>query len=90
MAVGGIGVISVIANILPKETANLCAAMEKGDLKTAQDIHYKLLPLIKAMFIETNPAPIKTAMGILGMCSDELRLPLSPMTAENVDKLKQL
>ncbi|MDP8264270.1 MAG: 4-hydroxy-tetrahydrodipicolinate synthase [Candidatus Aceula lacicola] len=88
MAVGGIGVISVIANILPKETANLCAAMEKGDLKTAQDIHYKLLPLIKAMFIETNPAPIKTAMGILGMCSDELRLPLSPMTAENVDKLK--
>ncbi len=88
MAVGGSGVVSVIANILPKETASLCAAMEKGDLKTAQELHYKLLPLVKAMFVETNPAPIKTAMGILGMCSDELRLPLSPMATSNVDKLK--
>ena len=88
MAIGGVGVISVIANILPKETAHLCAAIEKGNLKIAQEIHYKLLPLVKAMFIETNPAPIKTAMGLLGMCSDELRLPLSPMATGNIDKLK--
>ncbi|MDD3375607.1 MAG: 4-hydroxy-tetrahydrodipicolinate synthase [Candidatus Omnitrophica bacterium] len=88
MSVGGVGVISVVANIVPQETAKLCAAIEKGDLKAAQEIHYKLLPLVKAMFIETNPIPIKTAMGLLGMCSDELRLPLSPMAAGNVEKLK--
>jgi len=89
MSVGGVGVISVVANIIPGEVASLCKAMQEGDIKKAQTIHYKLLPLVKAMFIETNPIPVKTAMGLLGMCSSEVRLPMSVMAASNVEKLKK-
>ncbi len=88
MAIGGIGVISVAANIIPKDVFALCQAFEKGDIQKAQEIHYKLLPLIKAMFIETNPIPVKTAMGLLGMCSSDLRLPMSPMENKNIEKVK--
>jgi 4-hydroxy-tetrahydrodipicolinate synthase len=89
LSIGGTGVISVVANIVPKDTAELVREFAKGNIKIAQDIHYKLLPLIKAMFIETNPIPVKTAMGILGMCDPDLRLPMSSMAAENVEKLKK-
>lgn len=89
LSIGGVGVISVVANILPGDVANLVSEFQKGNLKIAQDIHYRLLPLIKAMFIETNPIPVKTAMGLLGMCESDLRLPLCEMLPENLEKLKE-
>ena len=89
LSIGGIGVISVVANIVPHDVANLVSAFEKGDLKKARGLHYKLLPLIKAVFLETNPIPVKTAMGLLGMCEPDLRLPMCPMSAENLEKLKK-
>jgi len=89
LSVGGTGVISVVANIVPKDVTSLVAEFEKGNLKKAQEIHYKLLPLIKAVFFETNPIPIKTAMGLLGMCEPDLRLPMCAMLPENLEKLKK-
>ena len=87
MSIGGVGVISVVANIIPKDVADMCAAFEKGNLNKARDLHYKMLPIIKAMFIETNPIPVKTAMGFMKMCEPSLRLPLCEMTPENKEKL---
>ena len=90
LSVGGTGVISVVANIVPKDVANLVAEFEKGNLKKAREVHYKLLPLIKAVFLETNPIPVKTAMGLLGMCEPDLRLPMCAMLPENLEKLKKV
>jgi 4-hydroxy-tetrahydrodipicolinate synthase len=89
LSIGGTGIISVVANIVPKDVANLVSEFEKGNLKKAQEIHFKLLPLIKAIFIETNPIPVKTAMGLMGMCEPDLRLPLCEMLPENLEKLKK-
>ncbi|MFA5094416.1 MAG: 4-hydroxy-tetrahydrodipicolinate synthase [Candidatus Omnitrophota bacterium] len=89
LAIGGTGVISVAANIIPRDVADLVAAFKKGDIKKAQDLHYKLLPLIKALFIETNPIPVKTAMELAGMIEPELRLPLCHMSEENLAKLAE-
>jgi len=89
LSIGGKGVISVVANIVPKDVAEMISAFENKDIEKAQKLHYKLLPLVKAMFIETNPIPVKTAMGLLGMCKPELRLPLCPMSQENLEKLKK-
>ena len=87
MAIGGVGIISVVANIIPKDVAGMCTAFEKGDLKRAEKLHYGMLDLVKAVFVETNPIPVKTAMGILKMCGPEMRLPLCEMLPENKDKL---
>jgi len=89
LSIGGIGVISVVSNIAPADTANLVKAFSEGNIKEAQRLHYKLLPLIKAVFIETNPIPVKTAMGLLGMCAPDLRLPMCSMLPENEEKLKK-
>lgn len=89
LSIGGTGIISVVANIVPRDVADLVSAFEKGDVAKAQKMHFKLLPLIKAMFIETNPIPLKTAMGLLGMCAPSLRLPMCEMSAENLEKLKK-
>jgi len=89
LSIGGIGIISVVANIAPKDVADLVAEFEKGNIEEARLIHYKLLPLIKAMFIETNPIPVKTAMGLMKMCSHDLRLPMCPLSDENLEKLKK-
>jgi 4-hydroxy-tetrahydrodipicolinate synthase len=89
LAIGGTGIISVVANIVPKDVAEMVLVFEKGDIKRAQALHYKLLPLIKAVFIETNPIPVKTAMGLLGMCSPDLRLPMCSMLPDNLEKLKK-
>jgi 4-hydroxy-tetrahydrodipicolinate synthase len=89
LSIGGTGIISVVANIVPRDVANLVSEFEKGNIKKAQDLHYKLLPLIKAAFIETNPIPVKTAMGLLGMCEPGLRLPMCAMSPENLEKLKK-
>jgi len=90
LAIGGKGVISVIANIVPADLKEMITEFEKGNIEGARKIHYRLLPLIKAMFIETNPAPVKTAMELMGMIGGELRLPLCPMKDENVEKLKKV
>jgi 4-hydroxy-tetrahydrodipicolinate synthase len=89
LSLGGKGVISVVANVVPRDVADLVNKFEKGNLNKAKDLHFKLLPLIKAIFIETNPIPVKTAMGLLGMCKPDLRLPMSSMLPENLDKLKK-
>jgi 4-hydroxy-tetrahydrodipicolinate synthase len=88
LSIGGIGIISVVANIVPADVASLVAAFAKGDFSKAKALHYKLLPLIKAVFLETNPIPIKTAMGLLGMCQPDLRLPMCGMSEDNLGKLK--
>ena len=87
IALGGKGVISVVANIIPREFVEMVDYALKGEFDKAREIHYKLFPLMKAMFIETNPIPIKTAMNMLGMPSGELRLPLCEMKEENKKKL---
>ena len=90
LAIGGIGVISVVANIVPKETAEMINQFEKGNIEESRKIYYSLLSLIKAMFIETNPAPVKTAMGMMGLIKSQLRLPLSPLLPESKEKLKKI
>ncbi len=89
MAIGGTGVISVIANIVPKDTKALTDAALAGDFRKAEKLHRKLFPLSKNMFIATNPIPVKAAMGMLGMCSDELRLPMCQMDDALKQKLRQ-
>jgi len=89
MSVGGKGVISVVANILPAETEQMVRKFLEGDVAGAREMHYRLLPLVKALFLETNPVPVKTAMALLKMDSGELRLPLSPMSEQNLAKLKK-
>jgi 4-hydroxy-tetrahydrodipicolinate synthase len=89
LAIGGKGVISVIANIVPKDTAQMIAAWESGQPDKAKELFYKLLPLCQAMFYETNPIPVKTALGLMGKIDGEIRLPLCPMAAANLDRLKK-
>jgi len=88
LSIGGIGIISVVANIVPRDVADLVSEFEKGNFKKAEELHYKLLPLIKAVFLETNPIPVKTAMGLMGMCEPDLRLPMCVMLPENLERLK--
>jgi len=87
MAVGGKGVISVAANFVPRDVAQMVSAALKGDFETARRMHLELFPLFKACFLETNPIPVKTAMEMLGLCEEELRLPLSAMQPEGKAKL---
>jgi 4-hydroxy-tetrahydrodipicolinate synthase len=89
MAVGGTGVISVLSNIAPSEVVALVKAFESGNIKEAVKLHYKIYPLVKAMFIETNPIPVKTAASMLGMCALELRLPMCDMEEANKLKLEK-
>jgi 4-hydroxy-tetrahydrodipicolinate synthase len=89
MAVGGRGVISVVGNFLAREVADVTHAALEGDWKRARDLHLKLYPVCKAMFIETNPIPVKEAMAMLGMIRAEWRLPMCPMTPGNREKLRQ-
>jgi len=88
MAVGGKGVISVAANIVPERMVELVEAFNTGDVNKAREIHLRMLPLFSAMFYETNPIPVKVAMSLMGMISDEIRLPLCKMSDENLTKLK--
>jgi len=90
LAIGGMGVISVVSNVAPQDMAGMCAAFFKGDLKTAQQLHYKMWPLMEAMFYETNPTPAKTALKMMGKITGEVRQPLCPMSPANEDKLRQV
>jgi 4-hydroxy-tetrahydrodipicolinate synthase len=88
LALGGTGVVSVASNIAPGAVSDMVAAMNSGDLARGRELHYGLLPLIRALSVETNPIPIKAAASLLGLCSDELRLPLVPMSGENLRNLQ--
>ncbi len=88
MALGGKGVISVLSNVMPREMHELAAAALEGDYARAREIHYQLLPLMRALFLETNPIPVKQALAFMGKCSAELRMPLTPMSAAPAEKLR--
>jgi 4-hydroxy-tetrahydrodipicolinate synthase len=88
LSVGGKGVISVVANIVPKDSADMVRAWEDGRAEDARRFFLKLFPLCQAMFYETNPIPVKTSLGLMGKVSDEMRLPLCPMAPGNLEKLK--
>lgn len=90
LALGGKGFISVTANICPKDVANLFNFWEKGDIQKAREIHFKLEPINKAMFIETNPIPVKTALAMMGKIKEEFRLPLCEMSQSNKEKLAEV
>jgi 4-hydroxy-tetrahydrodipicolinate synthase len=89
MSVGGRGIISVVGNFLAREVSDMTHAALEGDWKRARDLHLKLYPVCKAMFIETNPIPVKEAMAMLGMIRAEWRLPMCPMAPANREKLRQ-
>ncbi len=87
MALGGKGVISTVANVAPKETSQLASACLEGKWQMGRELQFKLMPLIRAVFLETNPIPVKTALALMGKCGGDLRLPLTPMAEGNVKKL---
>lgn len=89
MAIGGIGVISVIANIAPKQTHDMCASYLAGDHETALKLQMKSLPLVDALFSEVNPIPVKRALNMMGMDVGSLRAPLCEMSDANAAVLKQ-
>jgi 4-hydroxy-tetrahydrodipicolinate synthase len=89
MSVGAKGAISVVSNIAPKQASALCAEFLEGDLKAARNLHLKLFPLIKALFVETNPIPVKAALELMDICRADPRLPLTPLTAANRALLRQ-
>ena len=90
MAVGASWVVSVAANILPGMVSDLCNAFHAGDLAKAQELHYKLLPINKALFAETNPMPVKKILAEMGLIKDVLRLPMTSMLQEKYDGIKSI
>ena len=88
MALGGKGVISTVANVAPRQTAQLTQACLAGNWDDGRKIQFQLIPLIRSLFIETNPIPVKTALALMGKCTGELRLPMTPMVEGNMKKLK--
>ncbi len=90
LALGGKGVISVTANVAPRDVAEMCNSWFRGDINTARSLHYKLEPLNSAMFLETNPIPVKTALAMMGRISEEFRLPLCEMSESNKEKLRKV
>ena len=89
LAIGGKGVVSVVANIVPKDTAEIVKAWEEGNIDRARELFLRLLPLCKAMFYETNPIPVKTSLALMGKIKEELRLPLVPISPANRERLKK-
>jgi 4-hydroxy-tetrahydrodipicolinate synthase len=90
MLLGGKGTISVSANVVPGDVSGMCGALLAGDIDKARDLHFKLEPLNKGMFIETNPIPVKTALSMMGKIQEEMKLPLCDMSSENREKLKKI
>jgi 4-hydroxy-tetrahydrodipicolinate synthase len=90
MACGAVGVVSVISNLRPRTLASMVAAAQEGDFAQARELHERLFPLMKAMFLETNPQPIKTAVALEGHCREEFRLPLCTMDPANRATLARL
>jgi 4-hydroxy-tetrahydrodipicolinate synthase len=90
LAIGGAGYVSATGNVLPDKVAQLYALFAAGEWQQAQDIHYFLMPLNDAMFIEINPVPAKTALGMMGKINPEVRSPLAPLSPQNEAKLRQV
>jgi 4-hydroxy-tetrahydrodipicolinate synthase len=90
MAVGGKGVITVTANVMPKEMAQLVASFSSGRIEEARQLHFTLSPLFAALFYETNPIPVKEALGMMGRIDPELRLPLCAMGTDNRNQLARV
>jgi 4-hydroxy-tetrahydrodipicolinate synthase len=90
MSLGGKGVISVVANIAPKEMSEMVGAMLKGEVEKAREINIKLYPLFEAMFLETNPIPVKKAAEMIGLASGDVRLPLGALSEDNKEKLRKV
>jgi len=90
MSLGGRGVISVASNVAPAAVSDMVNALLAGDWERGRELHYELLPLFRALFVETNPIPVKTAASILGLCSDDMRLPMIPLSGENLDTLRRV
>ena len=89
MALGGKGVITVTANVAPADMATMVSAALKGDYEQARKLHFKLTPLFSALFLETNPIPVKAALAMMGKMSEEVRLPLTPLAEEYRPKLRE-
>ncbi|OGS07982.1 MAG: 4-hydroxy-tetrahydrodipicolinate synthase [Elusimicrobia bacterium RIFOXYA12_FULL_51_18] len=89
MSVGARGVISVVSNVAPKEMVRMCELFVKGGIGDAKKLHHRLFCLIKALFVETNPIPVKYAMHLLGYCAPDMRLPLTPLSEKHRDPLKK-
>ena len=89
ISLGGTGVISVTSNVAPGAVSDMVRALLEGDWERGRELHFELLPLFRALFVETNPIPVKTAASLLGLCSDEMRLPLVPMEGENLRLLQE-
>lgn len=87
LSLGGLGVISVLANVAPKETHDICAKYLAGDVKDSASLQIKAIPLVDALFSEVNPIPVKKAMNLMGMEVGPLRMPLTEMTEPNAEKL---
>ena len=88
MAIGAKGVIATITNVMPREMHDLAAAALDGDFARARQIHFAMLPLMRALFLETNPIPVKQACALMGRCANELRMPLVPMSPAPAEKLR--
>ncbi|HQN28690.1 MAG TPA: 4-hydroxy-tetrahydrodipicolinate synthase, partial [Mesotoga sp.] len=86
---GGDGVISVLSNVAPADTITMIKAVLAGDLEKARELHLRLLPLMNALFIETNPIPVKYAVHLLGYCENELRLPLVELSDKGVKAVEE-
>jgi 4-hydroxy-tetrahydrodipicolinate synthase len=89
ISLGGQGVISVASNVAPGAVSDMVRTLLSGDFERGRELHYELLPVFRALFVETNPIPVKTAASLLGLCSDEMRLPLIPMSGENLHQLQE-
>ncbi len=88
LSIGGMGVISVISNIIPQETHDICAKFFEGDIEGSRKMFLQYMSLIKTLFIEVNPIPVKTAMNLMGFNVGKFRMPLCDMVPENLEKLK--
>ena len=88
LCLGGRGVISVVSNVAPADMAGMIRAFNDGDPARARELHFRLMPLARAMFLETNPVPVKTALALMGRIALEVRLPLCEMTPENRSRLE--
>ncbi|MFP6605946.1 MAG: dihydrodipicolinate synthase family protein, partial [Myxococcota bacterium] len=88
MAMGGQGVISTTSNVAPEQMLELVRVFRSGDSVRALSLHQQLMPLFDALFCETNPIPLKAALGIMGLIDPEIRLPLTPITQPNREALQ--
>jgi len=90
ISIGAMGVISVVANVAPRKTVEMVDAALQGDLEKARSLHYELSPLVRAMFLDTNPIPVKTAYRLMGLAAGPLRLPLADMSRDKERVLSEM